>query len=102
VAPVDRHWDVQHFTAVIRKVLRVAHETRAAVAGTRFYCQALAGESDYKVSVNSDMTVSCNCQDYDGSGQLGDLRSMTLAQVFAGPVARRFRASRKQRPLVPV
>lgn len=57
-----------------------------------FYCRALAGESNYNICINSDLTVSCNCQDYSGQGHLGDLRTETLAQIFNGSTARRFRA----------
>ena len=28
------------------------------------------------------MTVSCNCQDFDGQGRIGDLREQTLGEVF--------------------
>ncbi len=58
-----------------------------------FYCQALAGESDFNICINSDMTVSCNCQDFDGSGHIGDLTTQTLAEVFSGPIAHRFRTA---------
>lgn len=56
------------------------------------YCKALAGESDYDICINSDMTVSCNCRDYDGQGHIGDLRSETLAEIFSGETVRRFQA----------
>ncbi len=62
----------------------------------RFYCRALSGESDYNICVNSDLTVSCNCQDYDGSGQIGDLKTHTLPEIFAGPRARSFRETLAQ------
>jgi hypothetical protein len=41
--------------------------------------------------INSDLTVSCNCQDYDGSGHLGDLRKNSFEEIFFGPVAQKFR-----------
>ena len=66
-------------------------EFRARRAGLRFACNALAGNSAYSICVNSDMTVSCNCQDYDGLGQIGDLRKQTFEEIFDGPVARGFR-----------
>jgi len=56
-----------------------------------FYCAALAGESDFNICINSDMTVSCNCQDFDGSGRIGDLTTQTLEEIFSGPTAHRFR-----------
>ena len=65
-------------------------ELRAKVTGQKFYCRALAGESEYNLTINSDLTVSCNCQDYDGSGHIGDLRKNSFEEVFFGPVAKKF------------
>jgi MoaA/NifB/PqqE/SkfB family radical SAM enzyme len=67
-------------------------ELRARVTGRNYYCEALAGESEYAITINSDLTVSCSCQDYDGSGHLGDLRKNSFEEVFNGPVAQQFRA----------
>jgi pyruvate-formate lyase-activating enzyme len=69
--------------------LRLQLSTR--LRGKRFGCAALAGRSDYNICVNSDLTVSCNCQDWDGSGHLGSLRDRTLAEILAGETASRFR-----------
>jgi uncharacterized Fe-S cluster-containing radical SAM superfamily protein len=77
----------QSFRAVKRRLL----ELRAAVEKKRFYCAALSGESNYNISINSDMTVSCNCQDYSGTGIIGDLRRESLEKVFASPRADHFR-----------
>ena len=76
-----------------RTVKRRVLESRAAAAGTRFYCRALSGESKYNISINSDMSISCNCQDYDGSGHIGDLNSQSLDDVLASPKATHFRQS---------
>ena len=76
---------------VIRKGLKAFYETKARLTGNAFYCAALHGESDYNITVNSDLTVSCNCQDYDGSGHLGDLKKDSFDKVFFGPVAQDFR-----------
>jgi MoaA/NifB/PqqE/SkfB family radical SAM enzyme len=67
-------------------------ELRARVTGRHYYCEALAGESEYAITINSDLTVSCNCQDYDGSGHLGSLREKSFEEVFFGPIAEKFRA----------
>jgi MoaA/NifB/PqqE/SkfB family radical SAM enzyme len=67
-------------------------ELRMRVTGRKYYCEALAGESEYSITINSDLTVSCSCQDYDGSGHLGDLRKNSFEEIFFGPVAERFRA----------
>ncbi|MGO8763599.1 MAG: radical SAM protein [Limisphaerales bacterium] len=66
-------------------------EWRAKITGERYYCHALAGDSDYNLAINSDLTVSCNCQDYDGTGHIGDLRKNSFEEVFFGPVAQKFR-----------
>lgn len=63
------------------------------VRGEAFFCNALSGNSDYNICVNSDMTVSCNCVDIDGSGHIGDLRLNTLEEIFAGRTAHTFRKS---------
>jgi organic radical activating enzyme len=65
-------------------------ELRARITGRKYYCNALAGESEYNITINSDLTVSCNCQDYDGSGHIGDLRKNSFEEVFFGPVAKKF------------
>ncbi len=66
-----------------------------------FYCNALSGKSDYNICINSDMTVSCNCVDIDGSGHIGDLSSTTLEEIFDGPTATKFR-KRLARGIVPI
>jgi hypothetical protein len=76
---------------VVRKLLRYWLEWSARLKGQRFYCRALAGESEYNLTINCDLTVSCSCQDYDGSGHLGDLNKYSFPEVFFGPVAQRFR-----------
>jgi hypothetical protein len=76
---------------VIRRVLKVWHELRARISGRGYYCNALCGEADYNITINSDLTVSCNCQDYEGKGHLGDLRKNSFEEIFFGPVAQRFR-----------
>ncbi len=63
----------------------------ARLRGQRFYCAALAGVSEYNITINCDLTLSCACQDYDGSGHLGDLNRNSFREVFFGPVAQRFR-----------
>jgi len=76
---------------VIRRIMSRWLELRVKVTGRGYYCSALAGESDYNITVNSDLTVSCNCQDYDGTGHIGDLRKNTFTEVYFGPVAQHFR-----------
>ncbi len=72
--------------------LKLGNAGRVA-RGEAYYCNALRGRSDYNICINSDMTVSCNCLDLDGSGHVGDLRANTLEEIFAGPTAAAFRES---------
>lgn len=58
-----------------------------------FYCRALQGLSNYNICINADMTVSCNCQDYKGAGQIGDLKRQTFEEIYFGPKAQSFRKS---------
>ncbi len=79
-----------------RRFLRKPCAVYDRVFKPRMYCRALAGLSGINISVNADMSVSCSCQDYDGSGRLGDLSTQTLREIFDGPVARRFRETLAQ------
>jgi hypothetical protein len=74
----------------LRWILTRRLEWRAKITGEKYYCSALSGESDYNITINSDLTVSCSCQDYDGSGHLGDLKKNSFEEVFYGPVAQKF------------
>ena len=82
------NWRVSDF---IRKITTWWLELRARLTGKKYYCNALVGEADYDITINSDLTVSCNCQDYEGIGHLGDLRKNSFEEVFYGPVAQKFR-----------
>lgn len=79
------------YRPLMRRTLKAMKEFQARLTGRRFFCSALSGLSGYNIVVNSDMTVSCNCQDYDGTGHIGDLNRSSLQEIFAGPVARAFR-----------
>jgi MoaA/NifB/PqqE/SkfB family radical SAM enzyme len=76
---------------VVRRASTAWSELSARARGQGFYCSALHGESDYNITINSDLTVSCNCQDYDGSGHIGDLKKDSFEKIFYGPVAQNFR-----------
>jgi MoaA/NifB/PqqE/SkfB family radical SAM enzyme len=76
---------------VVRWVTSRWYELRAKITGQKYYCHALAGESEYNLTINSDLTVSCNCQDYDGSGHIGDLRKNSFEEIYFGPIAQKFR-----------
>jgi MoaA/NifB/PqqE/SkfB family radical SAM enzyme len=77
---------------LLRRIMVLRHETRAKITGQKYYCNALVGESEYGITINSDLTVSCSCQDYDGSGHLGDLKKNSFEEIFHGPVAQKFQA----------
>jgi MoaA/NifB/PqqE/SkfB family radical SAM enzyme len=82
------NWRVSDFT---RRMMVWWFELRARITGRGYYCSTLAGQEDYNLTINSDLTVSCMCQDYDGSGHIGDLRKNTFEEIYFGPVAQRFR-----------
>jgi MoaA/NifB/PqqE/SkfB family radical SAM enzyme len=82
------NWRVSSF---LRWAISRWLEIRGKISGQKYDCVALAGESEYNITVNSDLTVSCNCQDYDGSGHLGDLKKNSFEEIFFGPVAQKFR-----------
>jgi hypothetical protein len=75
----------------IRWVMGRWLELQTLVTGRKYYCEALAGDAEYSLTINSDLTVSCNCQDYDGTGHIGDLRKNTFEEIYFGPVAQKFR-----------
>ena len=76
---------------VVRRLMTRWLETRAKISGRGYYCNALAGESEYNITINSDRTVSCNCQDYEGDGHIGSLRKNTFEEIWFGPTAQKFR-----------
>src|SRR6266446_8863014 len=83
------NWQVSDY---LRKGLKRYFEWSTRLKGQRFYCSALAGESDYNITVNCDLTVSCNCQDYNGSGHMGDLNKNSFQEIFFGPKAQHLRS----------
>jgi sulfatase maturation enzyme AslB (radical SAM superfamily) len=80
------------FSNVFRRVLKRFLEIRAAVSRTGFYCGALHGESEYNISINSDLSVSCNCQDR-GDGTLGYIGEESFEEIYHGVKAEGFRAA---------
>lgn len=82
------NWVVSDF---VRRLLVWYLQLKAKISGRGFYCAALHGESEYNITINSDLTVSCNCQDYDGSGHIGNLRQSSFKEIFHGSIAQRFR-----------
>jgi len=76
----------------IRKWFKFYYETSARLRGQAFYCSALHG-SRITTSPSIPPHGVMHCQDYDGSGHIGDLKTDSFEKVFHGPVAQDFRAS---------
>jgi uncharacterized Fe-S cluster-containing radical SAM superfamily protein len=85
-------YPAQQLAPITKRLVPLKRVVNARARGETFTCAALAGRSDYNICINSDMTVSCNCQDFSGTGKIGDLRGQSLTDVFDGPVVRRFLA----------
>lgn len=81
------------FSTQVRRFLRPLKQWRAQLRGEVFHCRSLAGESDYNLGVQCDLSVVCNCQDTDGSGHLGSLRQHSLREILNGPRAQSLRRS---------
>ena len=73
------NWRVSDF---IRGMMVRWFELRARITGRAYYCSTLAGQEDYNLTVNSDLTVSCCCQDYDGSGDIPAICVKTRLRKF--------------------
>lgn len=83
-------YPAQQLAPLTKRFVPVKRVVKAKLRGEVYTCDALAGRSDYNICINSDMTVSCNCQDFSGRGKIGDLRTQTLDEVFEGPLVRGF------------
>jgi pyruvate-formate lyase-activating enzyme len=81
------------YRQTVMRTLRMILQGRARLTGRRFRCKALAGDPCLGCYANSDMTLSCNCQDVDGTGQLGDLRKNSFEEIFTGEKAMRLRTA---------
>ncbi len=82
---------------VYRKYLQIRLQQKAKSTDKVFACNALHGNSSYNISIHSDMTVSCNCQDFDGSGYIGNLNENTFQEIFTGEIAQGFRRNLSER-----
>jgi pyruvate-formate lyase-activating enzyme len=81
-----------YLSALARVVLRRKLVIEARLRNKAFFCNALAGNSQIGIAINSDRTVSCTNHDVDGSGRIGDLKRESLVEILGGEAARRFRA----------
>ncbi|ETP70997.1 radical SAM superfamily enzyme [Lachnospiraceae bacterium JC7] len=51
-----------------------------------YICKSITGLSDYNLSINADMTVSCQCV-LRSEGELGSVKEATLKQVMSSKIA---------------
>jgi pyruvate-formate lyase-activating enzyme len=79
---------MRKFFAFLKKYGLQVH---ARLSHKAFYCNALNGTSQYNISINCDLSVSCNCQDDYGEGILGDFSTDSLTDILSGPVAQSIR-----------
>lgn len=77
-----------HNAIVIKKKYK---ECLAKIGKKKFYCTSLIGQSDYGITINSDLTVSCNCTDLYGFGKIGDLKKENITQILSNKKAHQFR-----------
>jgi len=91
-----------YFDYTIKKINCIFLELYVKITNKKFFCRALKGKSRYNTVINSDLTVSCNCNDRYGLGKLGNLNKQTLKQIFFGMKANKFRKSleNKKIPIV--
>lgn len=69
------------------KLIRVENPKNEA-----YYCRALTGMSNYNISINSDLSISCSCQDYGGEGKIGNLSGTnTIRSIFLSEKANMMR-----------
>ncbi len=80
-----------HAKSLIREILTKKLELCAKLNHKVFSCKVLNGTSEYDLSVNSDMTISCNCQDFDGAGKIGDFSLNSLEEIISSQKAEKFR-----------
>lgn len=63
----------------------------AFFARKQIVCRSLIGQNTWDTAIASDMKVHCNCMDFYGHGVLGNLRENSLADIWNGPIANKFR-----------
>lgn len=76
---------------LFRLLLAALRIFSARLKGERFHCRSLAGKSQGNLAINSDLSVSCNCYDVNGKGQIGNLAKNSLDEILSGEKAKKFR-----------
>jgi hypothetical protein len=79
------------FTYLLRIILKIYLEISAFFLRKKFYCLSLQGKSHYGISINCDLSVSCNCADIFGNGIIGNLKHQTLDQIFSSDRVLKFK-----------
>lgn len=74
-----------------RKIIEILFELYSKITNQGFFCRALKGDSSYNICINSDLSVSCNCNDKFGSGKIGCLKKQDFKEIFSGIKATQFR-----------
>ena len=69
---------------ITKQLVPIKRYATAKLRGEVFTCAALTGRSAYNICINSDLTVSCNCQDFSGRGKIGSLREHSLTECSRG------------------
>lgn len=79
------------YREVVLRILSFLYMLYARITFKKFDCTTLRGTEGGLFYVNSDMTVSCNCQDIDASGRLCDLNEVSFEHILGGEKATSFR-----------
>lgn len=86
------HFFLRKIQEGMRDSLGLFLESRARLNKKKFYCKTLMSNGSY-LAINCDLTVSCHCNDMDGSGTLGNLRVTSLENILSDEKAELFRES---------
>lgn len=81
-----------HLTYMLKYLRKYYKEICALITRETFYCTSLQGKADYGITINSDLTISCNCSDLYGFGKLGDFRNQSISEILSNETSSRFRA----------
>lgn len=79
---------------LFRIILQKVRSLKARIQGQTFDCKHISGHysnAEMAMVINSDLSLTCNSDDFYGNGQLGSLKTHTLAQILKGEKASRFR-----------
>ena len=74
------NWRVSDF---IRGVMVRWFVLRARITGRSYYCSTLAGQEDYNITVNSDLTVSCTARITTAAGTSATCGKTPLRKYFS-------------------